>query len=34
MHGMVLLELTHRFPEDGVTEQAWQAGIAAMQREA
>ena len=34
IHGMVLLELTHRFPDDGVTEQAWQAGIAAMQREA
>ena len=34
IHGMVLLELTDRFPEDGVTEQAWQAGIAAMQREA
>jgi AcrR family transcriptional regulator len=34
IHGMVLLELTGRFPEDGVTEQAWRAGVAAMQREA
>ncbi|MBM7807509.1 AcrR family transcriptional regulator [Geodermatophilus bullaregiensis] len=33
VHGMVLLELTDRFPEDGMTEQAWQAGIAAMQRQ-
>jgi AcrR family transcriptional regulator len=32
IHGMVLLELTGRFPDDGMTEQAWQAGIAAMQR--
>ena len=34
IHGMVLLELTGRFPEDGVTEQAWRAGVAAMQPEA
>ncbi len=34
IHGMVLLELTDRFPKDGITDQAWQAGIAAMQREA
>ena len=33
IHGMVLLELTERFPDDGMTEQAWQAGIAAMQRQ-
>jgi AcrR family transcriptional regulator len=33
IHGMVLLELTDRFPKDGMTEQAWQAGIAAMQRQ-
>ena len=33
MHGMALLELTERFPDDGMTEQAWQAGIAAMQRQ-
>jgi AcrR family transcriptional regulator len=32
IHGMVLLELTGRFPDDGLTEQAWQAGIAAMRR--
>ena len=32
IHGMVLLELTERFPDDGMTEQAWQAGIAAMRR--
>jgi len=32
IHGMVLLELTERFPEDGVTEHAWQAGITAMRR--
>jgi AcrR family transcriptional regulator len=32
IHGMVLLELTGRFPNDGLTEQAWQAGIAAMKR--
>ena len=34
IHGMVLLELTDRFPKDEITEQAWQAGIAALQREA
>ena len=34
IHGMVLLELTGRFPDDGMTEQAWRAGIAAMRREA
>ena len=33
IHGMVLLELTGRFPDDGMTEQAWQAGIAAMRRQ-
>jgi AcrR family transcriptional regulator len=33
IHGMVLLELTDRFPKDGMTEQAWRAGIAAMQRQ-
>ncbi|MEX5719017.1 TetR/AcrR family transcriptional regulator [Geodermatophilus maliterrae] len=33
IHGMVLLELTDRLPKDGMTEQAWQAGIAAMQRQ-
>jgi AcrR family transcriptional regulator len=33
IHGMVLLELTDRFPKDGMTEQAWQAGIAAMRRQ-
>src|SRR3712207_1978991 len=33
IHGMVLLELTGRFPDDGMNEQAWQAGIAAMRRE-
>ena len=32
IHGMVLLELTGRFPDDGMTEQAWQEGIAAMRR--
>jgi len=32
IHGMVLLELTDRFPKDGMTEQAWQAGIAALKR--
>ncbi len=31
IHGMVLLELTDRFPKDGMTEHAWQAGMAAMQ---
>ena len=33
IHGMVLLELTGRFPDDGMTAQAWQAGIAAMGRQ-
>ena len=30
IHGMVLLELTGRFPDDGLTEQAWSSGIEAM----
>jgi AcrR family transcriptional regulator len=31
IHGMIMLELTERFPDDGVTELAWQSGIAALQ---
>ena len=30
IHGMVMLELNQRFPSDGVTEQAWSAGITAF----
>ncbi|WP_369253970.1 TetR/AcrR family transcriptional regulator [Geodermatophilus amargosae] len=30
VHGMVLLELTGRFPDDGLTGRAWAAGIAAL----
>jgi hypothetical protein len=28
---MIMLELNERFPDDGVTELAWQSGIAALQ---
>ena len=31
IHGMIMLELNERFPDDGVTELAWQSGIAALQ---
>jgi AcrR family transcriptional regulator len=31
-HGMVMLELDHRFPPDADLDAAWQAGIAAFQR--
>jgi AcrR family transcriptional regulator len=31
-HGMVMLELDHRFPADADLDAAWQAGIAAFQR--
>ena len=31
-HGMVMLELDHRFPPDADLDRAWQAGIAAFQR--
>jgi hypothetical protein len=30
-HGMVMLELDHRFPPDADLDRAWQAGIAAFQ---
>jgi hypothetical protein len=30
IHGMVLLELTGRIPQDDLTEQAWRTGIDAM----
>jgi hypothetical protein len=30
-HGMVMLELDHRFPADADLDAAWQAGIAAFQ---
>jgi AcrR family transcriptional regulator len=30
IHGMVMLELNARFPADGLTEPAWQSGIAAF----
>jgi AcrR family transcriptional regulator len=32
IHGMVILELNSRFPDDGGLESAWLAGIAAFQR--
>ena len=31
LHGMTMLELNRRFPTDGLTESAWQSGIAAFQ---
>jgi AcrR family transcriptional regulator len=31
IHGMIMLELNDRFPDDGVTEHAWNSGIAAFQ---
>jgi AcrR family transcriptional regulator len=31
MHGMVMLELDHRFPRDADLDAAWRAGIAAFQ---
>jgi len=31
LHGMTMLELNQRFPEDGLTESAWQSGIASFQ---
>ena len=31
IHGMIMLELNERFPDDSVTELAWQSGIAALQ---
>ncbi len=34
IHGMVLLELTDRFPKDGMTEDAWRVGVAALRRRA
>ena len=30
-HGMVMLELDHRFPADADLDAAWEAGIAAFQ---
>jgi AcrR family transcriptional regulator len=30
IHGMVMLELNDRFPSDGMTEQAWESGVAAF----
>jgi AcrR family transcriptional regulator len=33
IHGMVTLELNQRFPSDGLTETAWQSGIAAFRTE-
>jgi AcrR family transcriptional regulator len=30
IHGMVILEMNHRFPDDGVTESAWRSGIEAL----
>ena len=32
-HGMVMLELDHRFPADADLDAAWRAGIAAFQPE-
>jgi AcrR family transcriptional regulator len=32
IHGMVMLELNQRFPADGLTETAWQSGLAAFAR--
>lgn len=32
IHGMVILELNGRFPDDDHTEPAWQSGIAAFQK--
>jgi len=34
IHGMIILELNDRFPSDGMTEQAWESGIAAFARSA
>jgi AcrR family transcriptional regulator len=31
IHGMVMLELNERFPADGQTDLAWQAGVAAFE---
>ena len=30
IHGMIILELNDRFPSDGLTEHAWEAGVAAF----
>ena len=30
IHGMIILELNDRFPSDGMTEHAWESGIAAF----
>ena len=30
IHGMIILELNERFPQDGMTEHAWESGIAAF----
>jgi len=30
IHGMIILELNDRFPADGMTEHAWESGIAAF----
>ena len=34
LHGMTMLELNQRFPTDGLTEPAWQAGLAAFRPDA
>jgi AcrR family transcriptional regulator len=34
IHGMVMLELNGRLPSDGVTEEAWSAGVAMFQADA
>ena len=31
IHGMIMLELNERFPDDGLTELVWNSGIAALQ---
>ncbi len=30
IHGMIILELNDRFPSDGLTEDAWESGVAAF----
>jgi hypothetical protein len=34
IHGMIILELNGRFPDDGGLEPAWQAGLAAFHNHA